>query len=249
MKKSTLSTLLVGGLIAPATMIGLTARGADAAAFFVIDDFSRAGNGEDLCGLFSLSQCTYSNNFPGNPAKLSNTQSFPDDPNETNVFGGSRTLNLVPVSGSGSQFGVNDSGQLAFSNATGSSADATISYNGTATDFSEFGFFALNIDSVDLNNVTAILRLSSDGSTFESVSNSINNTGIFSLDLSSFSSSILSSVTNIELTFDAGNDADITLSSIGFQAVPEPSTVGGLLVLGLLGVAGAKKRSHKAEQN
>jgi len=39
MKKSTLSTLLVGGLIAPATMIGLTARGADAAAFFQIDTF------------------------------------------------------------------------------------------------------------------------------------------------------------------------------------------------------------------
>ncbi|MBF2057491.1 MAG: PEP-CTERM sorting domain-containing protein [Cyanobacterium sp. T60_A2020_053] len=229
MKKSTLSTLLVSGLIAPTAMIGLTATGAGAAALITIDNFTN----------------------PTAPSPLTSNGSLVTSPQTglSGVFGGDRTSGVDKGTGgladatlqifsggglaftqspttAGSVFGLN------YTNTTGLNLDGFDSVEFNITDLTPNVDFGLNINGVTQTQTATA-------------------TGLFSFDLTSFSNySSFSNITQLVLgaTGSPGFRVEIT-GALAAVDVPEPSALGGLLVFGLLGFATAKKRSNKSEEN
>jgi len=177
------------------------------------------------------------------------------------VIGGSRRLELTKLSGiASSTLGVagdtlppDPPAYLSWDNGNAqTSAKVIWNANGSGLNFdaTPYSSIALDVLEVDLNvNVEFVL---SDGvnTTSLALTNLAANTRA-SFEFSQFSNQSFnfSNINTITMNLTGPVAVDATFDALGFQAVPEPGTVGGLLVLGLLGVAGAKKRSHKAEQN
>ncbi|MBE9222461.1 PEP-CTERM sorting domain-containing protein [Cyanobacterium stanieri LEGE 03274] len=254
MKKSTLSTLLVGGLIAPTAMIGLTARGADAAAFFQIDDFNTARGGAQI----GTNQGDFSTIGTNGGTQVFEVTAGNGTPIINNL-GNYRKLSLTSVSGfdngiSSFTVGPASPTSLSWSNPANVQTSASVLWdaNGAGLNFNAAPFAGIGIDilSVDLN--TSVQFVLSDGTNTTSLALSGLNAGnaFFAFDNFTNSSSFnFGNITSITMNLTGPADVDASFDALGFVAVPEPGTVGGLLVLGLLGAAGAKKSSRKAEQN
>lgn len=242
MKKSTLSTLLVSGLIAPTAMIGLTATGAGAATLFTIDDFN--------------SNITDSSDALSTANTNNNTVTFTRT-GLTNVLGGTRKASVTRGAGTGlsARLQIADGGGLFdFSQPTGVSGSSfSLLYsNINSEDFSGVDFFSLGVDGIS-GTVNLSLQVSDGTNTATALKpvTSANDGTTISFSRSDFNNTIpFDAVTSLLLSGDGGTGFRI-LGQNGLVAVdvPEPSALGGLLVFGLLGFATAKKRANKNAQN